>query len=292
MRVLFKYGRSRRTVRFLVWLSWPIMNQAKRWSAVPVFRWIINPFFKRPYNEVTSIPINVELKPPQSVPIPRRLVERLVSEVDEKFILHGCICREHDRVTTPPSDIGCIALGPAIERMHPSNGKKATTEEAIQHVRRAAGAGLIANIAHVWIDPLAFGVRFRDLMFICFCDDEACLYRTYMKRRGPNLEAAYQKLPGISIAFDPSRCDGCGICEDRCFVEAIGVRDGVAVADDTCKGCGRCVEICPQDAAKLMLDNEEEIFRQLKERIAEVSELPFKTVQGTASAACPPIGTT
>jgi hypothetical protein len=41
-----------------------------------------------------------------------------------------------------------------------------------------------------------------------------------------------------------------------------------------------------------MFDNEEEIFRQLKERIAEVSELPFNTVQRTASAACPPIGTT
>ena len=114
MRLVSKYGRSRRTVRFLVWLSWPLMRLAKKWSAVPVLKWIINPFFKRPYNEVTSIPINVELKP-QSVPLPRRLVERLVSEVDEKFILHGCICREHDGVTTPPPDIGCIALGPAIE---------------------------------------------------------------------------------------------------------------------------------------------------------------------------------
>jgi ferredoxin len=274
---LFKYGPRKRTVRFMVWLSWPLMTLARKLSAAPVFKWIINPFFKRPYNEVTSIPINLEARLPESVPLPRRVVERLVSEVDDKFILHECICREHDQVASPSRGIGCMALGPAINRMHPTNGRRATSEEAIEHVRRAAKAGLVANVAHVWIDPVAFGTRFRDLMFICFCDDESCLYRTHMKRRGPNLDGAYEKLPGISIDFDVSKCDGCGICIERCFVGAIDVVDGRAISDENCTGCGRCVETCPQDAGVVHLEDEDALFQQLRNRISAVSELPFNT---------------
>ncbi len=271
------YGPNKTVVKILVWLSWPIIILAKRLSAAPILKWIINPFFKRPHNEVTSIPINVDLEPPGSVPLARRLVERLVSEVEDKFILHECICRGHNHCASPPRDIGCIALGPAIGRIHPSNGRIAGTEEAVAHIRRAAEEGLIANVAHVWIDPLAFGTRFRDLMFICFCDDDNCLYRTYMSRRGPNLDGAYEKLPGISIVHDPERCDGCGDCEKRCFVKAIEIQGEQAIDSGSCVGCGRCVEVCKQDARSLVLEDEDVLFTQLADRINHVSELPFSS---------------
>ncbi len=270
-----KYGPSRNLVKILVWLSWPIIILAKILSDVPFIKWVINPFFRRPHNEVTSIPINVQLEAPKSVPLPMRLVERLVSRVEDKFILHACICREHNRATSPPRDLGCIALGPAIKRMHPTNGRHVSTQEAIDHIRRAGMEGLIANVAHVWIDSLAFGTRFRDLMFICFCDDDNCIYRTYMRRRGPTLEGAYEKLPGISIVYDNEKCDGCGDCAERCFVAAIEMQDGNAISSESCKGCGRCVEVCPQGARTLRLDGEDELFEQLKKRIRDVSELPF-----------------
>jgi len=37
-------------VRFMVRLSWPVIVAGKKWSALPVLKRIINPFFRRPFN--------------------------------------------------------------------------------------------------------------------------------------------------------------------------------------------------------------------------------------------------
>jgi len=251
----------------------------KKYSSLPGLKRIINPFFRRPYNEVTSIPIQASLTFPDSVPLPRRVIERILAGVDEKFIMRECICRGHNRVKSPPPDIGCIVLGPAVRRIHPSNGSMATTEQAIAHVRRAAETGLIANIAHVWIDPLAYWTSFNNLLFICLCDDTNCLYRTYMKRRGQNLDGAYKKLEGIHIAVDHSLCSGCGLCADKCFINAIEIKDGFAHIGDCCKGCGRCADLCPEKAVSITLDNEETLYRQVISRINEMCSLKI-TNQG------------
>ena len=81
-----------------------------------------------------------------------------------------------------------------------------------------------------------------------------CMYRTHMKHRGPNLDGAYKRLPGISVTVDAKKCDGCGLCVDACFVAAIAMRDGKAVIGPDCKGCGRCSEICPVGAITVTLD--------------------------------------
>jgi ferredoxin len=271
---MLKHGPGRRMVRFMVWLSWPLMVAGKKLSALPVLKWIINPFFMRPFNEVTSVPISANITLPESVPLPRNLLEKLVATIDDKFVLAECICRVHNNVRGKERGIGCMALGPAVRRMHPSHGRRVTTEEAIAHIRRAGEMGLVGNIAHVWIDPVAFWLSFKDLMFICFCDDTNCLYRTHMKRRGPNLDGAFRKLPGITVSVDAKMCDGCGVCADACFVAAIAMRDGKAVIGPDCKGCGRCVEVCPIGAINLTLDNEEKLLAQIEERIREVSDIP------------------
>jgi ferredoxin len=271
---LLKYGPGKKFVRFSVWLSWPIMIAAKKWSSYPILKWIINPFFAYPYNEVTAIPIHQEVPQPDNVVVPRRVVERLLSEVTDIFILDACICRNKMGCENHPTSIGCIALGPAISRMHPSHGHRATQGEAIAHVRKAADAGLVANVAHVWIDPFAFGLtRFHQLMFICFCDDCCCLYRTYLQKRGPNLDRAYKRLPGISVEVDPEKCEGCGVCVDRCFVAAMRLSEGKAVVGESCKACGRCVDNCPHGAVSLVLDNEDALFEQLIGRIKEVADI-------------------
>ena len=271
---LLKYGPGKKMVRFLVWLSWPIIKAAKKWSSYPILKWIINPFFAYPYNEVVVVPINQEIPQPDNVVVPRRVIERLVSEVKDIFIFDECICRTQLECENHPKSIGCMGLGPAISRVHPSHGHRATHDEAIEHVRRAADAGLVANVAHVWMDPVAFGLtRFHQLMFICFCDDCCCLYRTYMQKRGPNLDRAYKALPGISVEVSPEKCDGCGICVDGCFVAAMELREGKAVVGESCKACARCVEACPNKAVSLNIDDEDMLYEQLLGQIKEVADI-------------------
>lgn len=277
-----KYGPPKKMVRVMIRLSWPIMIVAKRLSSYPPFKWIINPFFAYPWNEVTAIPIQETVVPPDNLVLPRRVVERFVSSVDDLFILDECICRTKLGCKEYPADLGCMALGPSIKRLHPSHGRRVTREEAIEHVRKASKAGLIANVAHVWIDPVAFGLtNFTRLMFICFCCDCCCLYRTHMQKRGPNLERAYQGLPGVSITVDAAKCTGCNLCVDRCFVAAMELKDGVASPGESCKGCGRCVEICPEGALTLSIEDEDTLYRQLISRVSEVSDIWGDTKRDT-----------
>ena len=126
----------------------------------------------------------------------------------------------------------------------------------------------------VWIDVVAFGLPdFKHLMFICFCDDCCCMYRTDMKRPGPNLNEAYHRLPGISIAVEAQKCDGCGICSEQCFAGKITIANGTAHIHADCKGCARCVQHCPQGALSLRMDEQDALFQQLMDRVRRVAEI-------------------
>ena len=47
-------------------------------------------------------------------------------------------------------------------------------------------------------------------------------------------------------------CDGCGICEDRCQMEALQLKDSKAIINSNrCIGCGLCVSTCPTDSLTL-----------------------------------------
>ncbi len=274
MSKLFKYGPNKKMVRLMVALSWPLMQAAKRLSGVPLLKWVISPVFAYPYSEVTTIPINDELAMPNSVAVPSRILEEVLKRSSDIFVLDECICRGQLACKNHPTDIGCIALGPATRHLHPSHGRFVTADEAMAHVRRAANDGLVASVAHVWMDPAAFWtVPFSRLMFICFCDECCCLYRTHLKHRGPTLDRACKGLPGISVAVDPEACSGCGECVDRCFVGEMKLVDGKAVVPQNCRGCGRCVETCPSGALRLDMEDMEVLVARMMERIGAVADI-------------------
>ncbi len=277
MRNMFKYGPNLTLVRLQVKLAWPLIKYGKKLSALPLLKWIIHPFFQRPYNEVTSIPIHLNVEAPDYAPLPATLVERLVAEIDEVFLMDECHCAGVKNRKSPRLTTGCMAFGPSTARIHPSHGRRIKTEEAVNHVRRAAAEGLVANIAHVWIDALAFQLtQFNRLLFMCFCDDDQCIYRTFMKRRGESLDNTYRKMPGLSVLVDETKCVKCETCVDRCFVSAIEIRGESAAIRDDCKGCGVCVRYCDEGAISLNMENEEQMFQQLLNRVREISNLPLK----------------
>ena len=271
-----KYGPTKSSVKRSTNLSWWLVIAGKRWSNVPILKKIIDPFFRRPDNDITSIPINVDVKGPDNVTMPRQIIKRLLADIDEKFLFDECTCRVHNNVDWPPRDIGCMALGPGVRTIHPSHGRMITTEEALRHVDRAADAGLVANVAHSWIDPASFKYNFDDVMFICYCDDKNCLYRTYMKNRGPSLDGAYQRLPGISVSVDKSKCKGCGVCIDQCFLANITLVNGKSEIGPKCAGCGRCVDRCSNKAITMTIKNEDELYSELVQWIRGLSKVPIK----------------
>ena len=276
---LFRYGFPRPIVRLSFAISWPIIILGKKLSGLPALEWIINPLFSLPHSQLTAVPIR-NIAVDESIPetenmvMPITLVERLLKESPYIFIHDHCVCRVHMGITDCTRDIGCITIGKAATKIHPSNGHMATVEGGIAHVRKAAKAGLVANIAHVWIDPVGFAVpTFRKMFFICFCAENACLYTDHLKRHCSSFDKAYKRLPGIRTEVDVQRCTGCGICEDKCFVAAIRMVDGKAVIGQTCKACGRCVNYCPSQAIAIHMDDEDAVFDNLMKRIGQVADI-------------------
>jgi ferredoxin len=263
-------------VRINFFLAVPVVNFGKRAGGLPIIRNIVDLFFIKPFNQVTAIPIRHvainESIEAQGTILPLSLIDRLVETASHTMILNECICRSYYR--KGPEDIGCMVLGKAALDIHPSNGRIVNIIEAKAHIRKAADAGLVANVAHVWIDPVGFGtISFKNMLFICFCGHDSCLYTDNLNKRCANLDKAYKKLDGMSVVIDESLCSGCGICAEKCFVSAIQMNNDKAFIGDVCKGCGRCISECPEKAICLKTEDLDIVFSQLLKRVSEIADI-------------------
>jgi MinD superfamily P-loop ATPase len=60
-------------------------------------------------------------------------------------------------------------------------------------------------------------------------------------------------------AYDPESCESCGVCIDRCQMDAIRWEEDKVVFDQArCIGCGLCVTTCPTQSLVLVRKPEPE----------------------------------
>lgn len=53
----------------------------------------------------------------------------------------------------------------------------------------------------------------------------------------------------MATIVNAETCDGCGECVEVCPVDAIEVKDDVAVVnEDECSDCGACTDACPTES--------------------------------------------
>ena len=56
----------------------------------------------------------------------------------------------------------------------------------------------------------------------------------------------------MPAVVDKETCTGCESCVDVCPVDAIEMKDGLAVISaDDCTDCGQCVDECPVEAIEM-----------------------------------------
>ena len=62
----------------------------------------------------------------------------------------------------------------------------------------------------------------------------------------------YKKAGGSGLVPKPTRdCNNCGLCAQKCRVQAIDPQDPKHTDKDTCISCMRCVAVCPKAARKV-----------------------------------------
>ena len=204
--------------------------------------------------------------------LPSQVVEHFIEAANYHWIMDWCICRSSAKCKDYPIDLGCLFLGQATLNIDPRIGHRATKEEALEHVRRCREAGLVHLIGRNKLDAVWLNVEpGNKLLTICNCCPCCCLWRV-LPHLAPHIETKITRLPGVKVTVN-DRCVGCGTCtQGICFVDAIRVVDNRGVRSDKCRGCGRCVDVCPQRAIEISIENDQ-FMREAVERISSVVDV-------------------
>ncbi len=218
------------------------------------------------------IPVNQAVEPAPSIVLPSTVVEHFIEEATHHWIMNFCICREGGHCKNYPRGLGCLFLGEATLGIDPRLGRRASREDAHEHVRRCREAGLVHLIGRNKLDAVWLGVGPKErLLTICNCCPCCCLWGV-LPHMAPSISNRVTRMPGVTVTVS-ERCKGCGTCtEGACFIDAIRLAGGRAMISDACRGCGQCVTVCPNQAIDISIDFNQCIESAIR-RIAPLVDL-------------------
>lgn len=164
------------------------------------------------------------------------------------FNLVDCICRkQQDLLATRKCDFplrACLIFS-MIER--PMRRDNITQQEALKLLDQVEEIGLVHTVSNVA----------RGIFYVCNCCGCCCGILRGINQFGIKHSVARANYYAV---VDPEQCNSCGICEDRCQVNACSVTDIATIDLTKCIGCGLCVTGCPIEAVTLKLRPDAEII--------------------------------
>lgn len=183
--------------------------------------------------QLRTVPVGQSISArPETLPYEK--AEEMV-RAHEKFLVAPCICRrEHkmmDKGCKKPEE-SCLILGRGVDYYKRNGlGRTIDLQEALEILKRADRAGLVLQSSNA-----------QKIMNICCCCGCCCQVLKAVKRHPK--PSSIISSPFLAHA-EPESCEGCGICVERCQMEALTLKDDKVVLDlDHCIGCGLCVTTC------------------------------------------------
>lgn len=187
------------------------------------------------------IPINQVINS-ELVVHPYEQVEMIIENASS-WGVRDCICRRHQELLDNPCKYPtsvCLIFARKPNAFESSTlTRPITKEEALKLLKDAEDAGLI---------HCTMNVR-SGHYYICNCCTCCCnVLRAVVMTDQPHVVV---KSNYIAVV-DAELCSGCGICIDRCQLNALAIVDGISSVDNNrCIGCGVCGVKCPEDAIRL-----------------------------------------
>lgn len=268
------------TRRFVCFLEkmFPYRFLGAKITRVPLLRNITNKmlFDKTnltvlPKESVVEIKIEKRIDPPDNIVLPSQIVEYFIRKASFRFIMNFCICREAMSCQNHSTQLGCLFLGDAARKINKEFGKEATIDEALTYVQKCRAEGLIHLIGRDKIDETWLSVGSEGkLLTICNCCSCCCLWKM-LPNLDPSISSKIKRMPGVEVTVT-EKCIGCGLCVERCFIQAIRIQNEKALIGTDCKGCGRCADRCPNNAIIVSINNPQFIKKTI-DRIESVVDV-------------------
>ncbi len=203
---------------------------------------------------VRVIPVEESLESGAKV-TPHEKVDELMDMVDYFSVSH-CPCRLIARYTKQKdacdhSTENCFHFGSMAKYMvSVGMARELTRDEAKKLLREAHEEGLV---------HIGDNCKGR-VSTICSCCDDCCVW---IKSRKELKYASFSNANYV-MQVNEENCTACGVCEERCPIDAIVVDDVSVVDVDKCMGCGVCYPTCPSDAITLIdRDERHELLEQM-----------------------------
>jgi Na+-translocating ferredoxin:NAD+ oxidoreductase subunit B len=195
-------------------------------------------FFSRTPALMKVVPIGVEVTPDTTIE-PYESVAKLI-EGAKSWMVNECICKKEKALMghrcDRPIEV-CLAFAP-VEHVFDKvkTGRAITREEAYRILKQSEEAGLVHMTSNTATGHI----------YICNCCKCCCLPLGSFTRISMNATARSNYVAVV----DRDRCTACGICVDRCQVDAIEVGDHAIIGE--CIGCGLCSTTCPAEAITMV----------------------------------------
>ena len=187
------------------------------------------------------------LAPGQAI-MPHEQARELVKD-QKKFLVAPCICRREHEMSGEGCDKpreSCLVFGWGADYyLRNGLGREIDLVETLDILTLAEEAGLVLQPSNA-----------ERIVNICTCCGCCCQVLKSFKRHPAPARIVSSSYRAV---FDPEACVSCGVCLDRCQMDALEMSgEEIVFNPERCIGCGLCVTTCPSGALSLERKPQEE----------------------------------
>lgn len=196
--------------------------------------------------QLRVIPISKSVNTQMDI-MPYEAAEEIIQN-QSKVVVAPCICRKEHRMMGKGCDNPlevCLVFGAGAAYYEENGlGREITKEEALDILQQGVEAGLVLQPGNS-----------QKAINICMCCGCCC---QVLKQLSSLPEPAKVINSSYYAVVEDDLCHGCGICKERCHMDAIELEDTAVVDLKRCIGCGACVPGCDVEAIALRSKAENE----------------------------------
>jgi len=228
--------------------------QEKYDTMIPLFRQMPPIDRTVPITEDTEgkeiqVEINEEIEVSPEEVVASQTVNEIIDKFEDIAVAH-CFCRQHQlllghKCEQDPPEETCFTFGKSARFVSNQGfGRLISKEEAKVILEKCDEAGLVHKAYH------PHGNIAKEETSLCNCCFDCCGTFLLWRRGVTPMVNATNYLAQTNMDL----CTGCGICVEKCPVDAIIINDNNKSErnDDICIGCGVCARFCPEGAIYLI----------------------------------------